>query len=51
MTDDLVAVHITELDVSFGGSPGTKEELLAKQAEIYRGILRVCLQAANCKVR
>ena len=43
-------VHITELDVSLpvdlSGQPS--EHDLARQAEIYRGIVRACLQNAGC---
>ena len=46
-----VQVHITELDVELpldlpGGQAG-KEDLL-RQAEVYRGIVRACLQNARC---
>ena len=44
-------VHITELDVSLpvdtGGNLATREDLL-RQAEIYRGITRACLQSPGC---
>jgi endo-1,4-beta-xylanase len=43
-------VHITELDVSLpvdsGGQPRGND--LSRQAEVYRGIVRVCLQNPNC---
>jgi endo-1,4-beta-xylanase len=43
-------VHITELDVSLPLQPDgsvVKDDLL-RQAEIYRGIVRACLQNKNC---
>ncbi|MGA9710487.1 MAG: endo-1,4-beta-xylanase, partial [Candidatus Sulfotelmatobacter sp.] len=43
-------VHITELDVSVpldsGGMP--KSEDLTRQAEVYRGVVRACLNNAGC---
>jgi endo-1,4-beta-xylanase len=43
-------VHITELDVSLpldsGGEP--RAEDLARQAEVYRGIVRACLNNVGC---
>lgn len=43
-------VHITEVDVSLpldsGGSPAADD--LIRQADIYRSIVRVCLQNAGC---
>ena len=45
-----VQVHITELDVSLpldsSGQPA-KSDLL-RQAEVYRGIVRACLQSPGC---
>jgi endo-1,4-beta-xylanase len=45
-----VQVHITELDVSLpvdsDGTAATND--LAKQAEVYRGIVRACLQSPAC---
>ena len=45
-----VQVHITELDVSLpldsSGMP--KSEDLTRQAEVYRGIVRACLNNAAC---
>jgi len=46
-----VQVHITELDVSLpldaqGGQP-RKDDLL-RQAEVYRGVVRACLQNRGC---
>jgi endo-1,4-beta-xylanase len=40
-------VHITEMDVMIK-DPATENDL-AKQARIYRDMLRVCLSAQNCK--
>jgi len=43
-------VHITELDVSLpvdSSGAASKEDLL-KQAEVYRGIVRTCLQYRGC---
>ena len=42
-------VRITEMDVKIHDGTGTTEEKLAAQAEVYRDILRVCLDAPNCK--
>jgi len=42
-------VWITEMDVQIHDGKGTREEKLAAQAEVYRDILRVCLDAPNCK--
>ncbi|AOX04366.1 hypothetical protein BJP34_17445 [Moorena producens PAL-8-15-08-1] len=42
-------VRITEMDVQIYDGKGTTEEKLAAQAEVYRDILRVCLDAPNCK--
>jgi endo-1,4-beta-xylanase len=42
-------VHITELDVSLpvvNGQPGAED--LSRQAEVYRGIVRACLNNAGC---
>jgi endo-1,4-beta-xylanase len=45
-----VQVHITELDVSVpvdsDATAATSD--LAKQAEVYRGIVRACLQSPGC---
>jgi endo-1,4-beta-xylanase len=45
-----VQVHITELDVSLpldsGGQPRLED--LTRQAEVYRGIVRACLNSAGC---
>jgi endo-1,4-beta-xylanase len=45
-----VQVHITELDVSLvvdsNGQP--RPEDLTRQAEVYRGIVRACLNSAGC---
>jgi endo-1,4-beta-xylanase len=45
-----VQVHITELDVSLpldsGGAP--RAEDLTRQAEVYRTIVRACLNSAGC---
>ncbi|NEQ21420.1 MAG: endo-1,4-beta-xylanase [Microcoleus sp. SIO2G3] len=42
-------VRITEMDVQIYKAKGTIEERLAAQADVYRDILRVCLDAPNCK--
>ena len=39
-------VHITEMDVSVGSE--ISPEKLQRQAEIYRDMLSVCMQAENC---
>ena len=45
-----VQVHITELDVSLslGTSGQTRVEDLTRQADVYRGIVRACLDSAGC---
>ena len=44
-----VRVHITELDVSLPDPSGTlRPEDLSRQANIYRGIVRACLNNAGC---
>jgi endo-1,4-beta-xylanase len=45
-----VQVHITELDVSLplDSSGLARNEDLAHQAEVYRGVVRACLQNAGC---
>ena len=42
-------VRITEMDVQIYDGKGTTEEKLAAQAEVYRNMLSVCLDAPNCK--
>jgi endo-1,4-beta-xylanase len=42
-------VHITEMDVRTQYSTASVEEKLAQQAEMYRYILKTCLQAADCR--
>ncbi|NET60198.1 MAG: endo-1,4-beta-xylanase [Symploca sp. SIO2E6] len=42
-------VRITEMDVKIHDGEGTTTEKLAAQAEVYRDVLRVCLDAPNCK--
>ncbi len=46
-----VQVHITELDVSLPLSPGTNQasnDDLQRQADVYRRIVRACLQKPDC---
>jgi endo-1,4-beta-xylanase len=45
-----VQVHITELDVSLPLEPdgSVRPADLARQAEVYRGIVRACLQNSGC---
>jgi endo-1,4-beta-xylanase len=45
-----VQVHITELDVSLPIETNgqVRVEDLARQADIYRGIVRACLDSAGC---
>jgi len=45
-----VQVHITELDVSLPLDPsgGVSSEDLHRQAEVYRGVVRACLQSPGC---
>ena len=41
-------VQITEMDVEVSKMPGTRAELLAAQAEVYRGVLATCLSVPAC---
>ncbi len=41
-------VHITEIDVRIQNGSGSTEERLRAQAQIYRDMLSVCLNATNC---
>lgn len=41
-------VQFTELDIQIEDGKGTKEKRLVEQAEIYRDMIRVCLDATNC---
>jgi len=43
-------VHITELDVSLPVDSGgvARQEDLLRQAEVYRGVVRACLQSPGC---
>lgn len=41
-------VQITEMDVRTYGAKGTLEEKLTAQANLYRDMLRVCLDAPKC---
>jgi endo-1,4-beta-xylanase len=46
-----VQVHITELDVSLPVDPATgqfRKEYLLRQADVYRGVVRACLQSRGC---
>jgi len=45
-----VQVHITELDVSLPLEPdgSVRPADLVRQAEVYRGIVRACLQSSGC---
>lgn len=45
-----VQVHVTELDVSLPTGPGSQfqAEDLGRQAAIYRGVARACLQNPGC---
>jgi endo-1,4-beta-xylanase len=43
-----VKVVITELDVDISQLAGTLEQKLARQAEIYRMVLEVCLESGAC---
>lgn len=40
-------VFITELDVGISNLPGTKDEKLAKQAEIYSTVVEACLESSG----
>ena len=48
-TDLGLEVHITELDVPIQDMTGAPEEKLARQAQIYRQIMEVCLANKGCK--
>jgi len=43
-------VHITEMDVSLTRAGGSTEESLNAQAQIYRNVMEVCLEADTCDV-
>jgi len=45
-----VQVHITELDVSLPVDPSgaASSEDLRRQAEVYRGVVRACLESSGC---
>ena len=43
-----VRVVITELDVDTSQLAGTKEQKLARQAEIYRMVIEACLESGAC---
>jgi endo-1,4-beta-xylanase len=42
-------VQITEMDVQIHDGIGTTQQKLASQADVYREMMRVCLDAPNCK--
>lgn len=42
-------VQLSEVDVGIRDGKGTREERLAKQAEVYRGMLAACLSVPNCQ--
>jgi endo-1,4-beta-xylanase len=42
-------VYVTEFDVNMHGVTGTKEEVLAKQAGIYRDMLAACIESDVCE--
>jgi len=42
-------VQITEMDVQIHDGKGTTQQRLASQADVYREMLRVCLDAPTCK--
>ncbi|HAA33445.1 MAG TPA: 1,4-beta-xylanase [Cyanobacteria bacterium UBA8553] len=42
-------VSITEMDISIAEGTGSREERLAKQAQIYGDMMRVCVAAPHCK--
>lgn len=43
-------IVITEMDVPLTQFPGTLEEKLAQQADMYRNFLKICLEAPNCNI-
>ena len=42
-------VHITELDVDIAGAPGTLEERLRRQAEVYRDVVTAAVTSRVCE--
>lgn len=42
-------VHITELDVDITGAPGTVEERLRQQAEVYRDVVTAAVASGVCE--
>ena len=44
-----LSVHITELDVSVARLEGSEAAALARQAEIYEGVLATCRKVAACR--
>ena len=43
-----VQVHFTEMDISIQYAPGTVEERLAAQAQLYSNMMSLCMNASNC---
>ena len=42
-------VQITEMDITIKGAPGTWDQRLAEQAQLYQDILKVCLANKDCQ--
>ena len=49
LSDLGLRIHITEMDVRLQYSHASTEEKLAKQAELYKRVFQVCLQAPMCE--
>jgi endo-1,4-beta-xylanase len=41
-------VELTEIDVPLGEIPGSLEQKLARQSDLYRGVVRACLAVPAC---
>jgi len=44
-----LSLHVTEIDVNLAGIPGTQEERLALQSQIYGDMLNACLDSKVCR--
>jgi endo-1,4-beta-xylanase len=43
-----VRIYITEFDVNLHNQPGTEEQKLALEADIYRDMMKACVQSNVC---
>lgn len=48
LTDLGLKVQITEMDISIKDAPGSMEQKLTRQAQLYKDILTICLQNPKC---